>query len=104
MDNANEAFYRKQGDLKIMQAAYRNRALSRRDEGHLEKDLALFRREEAVCRELGLRDTLRNCLLDQAFLFEKMGFPNFAAPLRADAASIEAELMHRSEAQRHTET
>jgi len=73
--------------------SYGNQALILQDRGRLEEAMALLDQKEEICRDLNLRNHLRIGLLNQADLFEAMGQPENAPPLRAEAAAIEAEIM-----------
>ena len=60
--------------------------------------MALLKKQEAICLELGLRDSLRVSLHNQAELLGQMGQADEASRLRAQAEAIQAEMMRGREA------
>jgi hypothetical protein len=60
--------------------------------------MALLEKQEVICRELSLRDSLRIGLHNQANLLDQMGQTDGASRLRAESEAIQAEMMRGREA------
>ena len=81
------------GDRAGLQRSYANQALILKAWGRLEDAMALHKKQEAICRKMGLRDALRIGLRNQAILLDEMGRQEEATRIRSEADAIQAELM-----------
>ena len=75
-----------------MQRSYGNQALILQAWGRLDEALALLKKEEAICEELGLRRDLAYCHWSMADLARERGDIPEARKLANDAVAIFSEL------------
>ena len=82
-------------DAHTLQASYGNQALILRAWGRLDEALALLRKQEAICRELGNRDGLQISYGNQAIILQARGRLDEALALLQKQETICIELGNR---------
>jgi len=90
-----EAFHAGKGDreaLDVLQRSYGNQALILRAWGRLEEALALHKREEAICLELGNKNGLAYCYWQWGLLARQQGDKQTERQKLGQALAIFGEL------------
>jgi tetratricopeptide (TPR) repeat protein len=98
-----ESFYEERGDgkaLDVLQRSYGNQALILQAWGRLEEALALHKKQEAICLELGNKDTLQISYGNQALILQAWGRLEEALALHKKEEAICLELGNKDSLQR----